>query len=753
MHIVNETSFAAALAEAPNPKGGGLMMIVKGAFAVTSGARARPLPRPRPDDARHGSFPYELGGEQPFESAPQGSCRYPSDFAPYKPAADVMVVSTFGGAGGTERRVKLRVGSLTKLLEVRAAGAGKQLFGLAPLGGPTATSLAASGTYDAHWRATRWPWFPADFNWNTFQSAPSDQRVAGYLRGDELVQFQGHADAPIRTYLPALRPRAFVRQPRSPAAASRAVVEIPLVLDTLWLDADAGAFVLVWRGHVPGLRAEDRMAALVAAESLEEPAAPLEAFAAEERWQPKPSEPDPATPEGLDAADEVTLAKDAVVDAGTSSDEAAEVANALELMREARLPPEVLARAESATSLASLVAILDGSLSALEATAVREETTLDRAREFLRANGQDPSLLDAAEDPTPSPSPAAPSAPTREDVLARLAAGENLSGADLRGLDLSNANLSNARMDGANLDGAILDGASLEGADLTDATLLKTRAAGARFDGAVLERANLEGLAARGASFVGASLTRARLPNATLISVNFSQADLTGALLTGSTLEGASMRGVELDGAELQLTVLRGSDAREGSFRKADLTGADLEGATLDGANFAGARLDRAKLDGVSAIELRLEGTRGEAVSWRGADLSRSRASRDAMFSGADFRDVRADDANWSEAGLGWARFDGATLRRALFRGAELEGSSFHLATLVGADFTDAKLARAHLTKVNAYQGRFPRADLGEADCRASNFFECEFWQTNVAGTRFERSILARTKLEPEEMT
>jgi uncharacterized protein YjbI with pentapeptide repeats len=54
---------------------------------------------------------------------------------------------------------------------------------------------------------------------------------------------------------------------------------------------------------------------------------------------------------------------------------------------------------------------------------------------------------------------------------------------------------------------------------------------------------------------------------------------------------------------------------------------------------------------------------------------------------------------------------------------------------------------------VNAFQGRFPNADLGEADCRGSNFYESEFWQANTRGARFDRSILAGTKLEPEAMT
>ncbi len=752
MEIVNETPFAAALAEGPNPSGGGLLMIIKGAFAVTTNTRATPLPRPKTEEGQREAFPRELGGELGWTDAPHGTCRYPSDFAPFKPATDVMAVATLGGTGGTERRVQLRIGALAKILELRAAGVGKRLFGLAPLAGPTAEQLAASGTYDAAWRATRWPWFPSDFDWSTFQAAPSDQQVVGYLRGDELLQLEGHADSALRTYLPALRPRAFVRRPASKASPASGPTEVPLVLDTLWLDADARAFVLVWRGYLPGLRSDERMQALIAVESLDEAPTPVNAFVGEDRWTPTRAPIEPATEDDLTSETEVTRTDEASKPSPTASDEAAEVAQALELMREARLPDAILARAAHATTLASLVAILDGALPAFEAQAVREETTLERAREFLRANGHDPSLLDDEPAAPPEPPPGASHPLSREDVMARVASGEGLSGADLRGLDLSSANLTNARLDGAKLDGALLEGAILDGADLSQASLQRVRADGARFDGAVLERANLEGLTARRASFVAASLAGARLPNTNLTAVNLERADLSSALVTGAVLEGASMKDVACDGAELQLANLRGADARSGSFRRADFTGADLTGATLDAANLHGARLDRAKLDGVSAIDAGLEGARGEAVSFKGARLTRARAGRGCVFPGADLREVQADDANWSGAELGRARFDGASLRRALFRGAELEGANFHLATLLASDFTDARLARARLTKVNAYQGRFPHADLSEADCRASNFFECELWQANTSGTRFERSILARTKLEPEEM-
>jgi uncharacterized protein YjbI with pentapeptide repeats len=54
------------------------------------------------------------------------------------------------------------------------------------------------------------------------------------------------------------------------------------------------------------------------------------------------------------------------------------------------------------------------------------------------------------------------------------------------------------------------------------------------------------------------------------------------------------------------------------------------------------------------------------------------------------------------------------------------------------------------LTKVNLFRGLLPEADLSRADCRASNFYECELWLAVVDGARFANTNLARTKLAPE---
>jgi uncharacterized protein YjbI with pentapeptide repeats len=82
---------------------------------------------------------------------------------------------------------------------------------------------------------------------------------------------------------------------------------------------------------------------------------------------------------------------------------------------------------------------------------------------------------------------------TREEILAAVAAGADLSGADLSGADLYRADLTGANLTGAdiyhaNLYRADLFGANLTGADIYHANLYRADLFGANLTGANLHR-------------------------------------------------------------------------------------------------------------------------------------------------------------------------------------------------------------------------------------------------------------------------
>lgn len=126
--------------------------------------------------------------------------------------------------------------------------------------------------YGKAWEETRAPFVSDDFDWTYFNAAPPDQRLEGYLRGDEALWFQHlHPKAPrFEARLPGLRLRALVKR------TDGTLHDLKLVLDTLVADTDAGRLELLWRGHCPvtQLDLSDVKVVLIASEPLAEPPRP-----------------------------------------------------------------------------------------------------------------------------------------------------------------------------------------------------------------------------------------------------------------------------------------------------------------------------------------------------------------------------------------------------------------------------------------------------------------------------------------------
>ena len=172
----------------------------------------------------------------------------------------------------------------------------------------------------------------------------------------------------------------------------------------------------------------------------------------------------------------------------------------------------------------------------------------------------------------------------------------NLNGAVLIGANLSGANLSEANLSGANLSEADLSGANLNGANLSEANLN-----GADLSGANLSGANLQRGGPRGANLSGADLSEANLSGANLSGANLSRANLSGADLSGANLSGANLSGANLSGANLSEANLSGANLRGANLR---------ERLALVDTNLTDADLTGCRIYGVSAWDLKLEGTK-----------------------------------------------------------------------------------------------------------------------------------------------
>jgi hypothetical protein len=107
------------------------------------------------------------------------------------------------------------------------------------------------------------------------------------------------------------------------------------------------------------------------------------------------------------------------------------------------------------------------------------------------------------------------------------------------------------------------------------------------------------------ADLFGADLVEANLVGAELFGANLILAELSGADLTGSQLANAILKEADLSGAKLGRTFLFAAN-----LSNANLRGAILDYAVLVDTNLSGADLTGCHIYGISAWDLKLEGTK-----------------------------------------------------------------------------------------------------------------------------------------------
>ena len=599
-------------------------------------------------------------------------------------------------------------------------------YGFGPIGRHWPRRQALAGSYGGDWLKKNWPYLPPDFDWHYFNAAPPDQRVAGYLRGDEPLLIENmHAEhAVYRSRLPGLRPRLLLAE----RYESRLVLrEVTLRLDTLFIDMETEKISLTWRG-VAAVKTRDftevEWAYIVRENLAEEPeslAHYTEQFAKERHAllyppelvetappepQPEPSlettkspetaeEPDPAIRENLDQA--------------------------LEVLKQSGADPALIEELEQIDDPIRFGTVIQEKLGLTvtpEQAAALEEKQKADMRKLLEDHGFDPSLVESAfaetaveklEDEFP---PASQVQDSRSEVIQRRAKDEAFDGEDFSGTNLSHLDLSKGRFKESILHEADLSGSSLKGADLS---------------GAILTRARLGKATLAGANLTGADLSGADL----------SKADLTGAILekaifSGATLDGACLDGVAARGAGFEKANLDDSSARNANFDEAEFSSASFNRANWEGASLAKARIEGAVGEGATLVGAILDGLKGgEGVELRHANLSRARGKKVLLGK------ARLRGANLSFATLPQADFADASLRQANLKATELSEATFQKSRLTGAD----------LSQANLFMASFERADLRRTDLRHANLYGAEFLDATLAGAQFDGANLIMTKL------
>ncbi len=784
-----------------------MVCVVRAAFAIDPAGGLRPLEHPEQGMLSADEL-------APEDDEQVGASLRPSDFADFKLSAEVLLKGSChpGGRAVTECTARFAVGGWSKSLRVvgpRVWGGvtggslgepatftsmpltwqnafGGPGYEKNPVGkgvssaeGPTveipgAPVRSRSGSYvpatfgpinpnwperaalvgqayGTDWRKRRAPFYAEDFDWRHFFSAPADQRLQGYLQGDERVTLENlhPAAREVSFSLPNVRVRVFAK------GTDGRFREVGMSLDTLYVDTDDGKVYLTWRGldAVAEDDLSDVATLLIASETLgaaqpsETYRAQLDAFEKDPLGLEGKQLPSPAMLQGTPTAEDTDPVSRLLAERGVPEDVRAELRPKLAAaLAEAKkqdkdidleailaaandeqppafvpikpgvMPPQRLrvamrklvetiadARRELIKQRAEIDKLPPGSALPSELSALRDQVSVE-ARELEEAekvprNPQlkqlDPSYSYPEPLSTDEPGPGA-------NLLDRDLKGRDLRGADLRGAnleaaDLSKADLSGALLQGANLKYAILWKANLEGADLTGADLTLVNAIGAQARRAVFKGARLET-----SSFEGAVLDEAVLEDAIGHYVVFTKASLLRASLSRADLSRSELDEALLGGANLSSAVLE-----RALFAKADLRGADLSRARLSGSSFV-----EATCDGATFQEAQLAG---------------------ALFAKASLRDARLGGAVLMDANLDGAIAPGASFIRSRARTAR-----FYRAVLDGADFTEADLMAADLSKTSLLKACFRRASLYEA-----KLLDAAGTQIDFDGANLKRAVLS----------
>ncbi len=632
---------------------------------------------------------------------------------------------------------------------------------LAPMPPDSPLRKSKLGTYGKEWLRERWPWLPVDFDYSFFNAAHPDRWMEGYLRGDERLRFENMhpKHAVYESRLPGLRARCFVTQTMNwkvglrPEERQSRFHEVPMALDTVWVDMEKEKLVLVWRGSIPvrSLKFRDIESLMILTESLEERSAKGPAHYEDLMKTALFGNPPKVESEMMpDLPDEWSETFESISNQMDKAE--AEVLAELEqaknfeedFERTATMNPETAplikealakARTETPPPPPSTAESMKGMLEWVKSNPNLDQETVSAMTAEILDYGASEEFINSVEKefrefsellsssfpgqktgadfmaaPVPGEVPSGtPRASVDVDKLrSEGASGLRLEEMDFSGLDLSGVDFSYAVMSKCRFRDAILAGADFTGADLGESDLT-----GADFSKALLDFADLRKCETSGSVWREASMTKTQFQKLSLKRADFSGVKGAGADFTGADLTGSLFLGAEIP---------------HSSFNKAIAEGADFTQSILEGADF--------------------EEAKAAGIMMEGADLTGFRGGEGADFTGGCFRKAKAADSFWERAVLAGADFRQATMPGAQFTESILTDANLDRCDLREADFQDAVMERVILTHANMLRCSFDRADMTGAMMDRSNLYESGFWETTLLGASWKDANVKLTALD-----
>lgn len=674
-----------------------------------------------------------LSGDRCFENSE--SLEYASDFAPFKPKADLLVNAT----APSSSLVTLNCGSIDKSIEIYperlrdtasaikstreselkvplryefcASDPTQNPIGIArdnarlPFVQHTAVhkkdqaespaALCAMpmeftersrhlGTFDAAWETERWPAMPVDFSSEYFNAAPGDQQQEGYFVGDETVSFtiqsrdQQTVDRKFR--LPGEQPRVFIGM-RQGDKQTIARDEVKVVLDTLWLDVDAGELCVVWRGNFPAQTlvikeltsldvfvesisaqrtSEDYLEAILeegkgeVCEELASASVEISSGTAD-RLADQPSPIEEVLLENVPIAKQLILNQIWLPAVGRKKDQEGDLdqkGKVIEMLKEADL--------EGHEGLDSLP-----TLEEIEAKIL--EFPLQREKLFANARHQN----------------------TRAYFVQLLASKLPIEGMRFHDLDLSGLDLSNVYFRDC-----AFDRLDFSKSKFSDAQLVGCRMSEVDLSSAELARVTCSSLHIEKSRLNATNWAESNLDGFQVVDCDLTQSSFRAANILAAEYSGGSLVGACFDMAVLCKTIFRNLDAKGGSYFQANLSGSEISNSDFSRSKFVGAVLDGISVEESEFYQVQLNNVSGANSCWISTRLDESSFNR-ADFENSLFTDCELSKVNMDRMNGVCCLFDRSQICEGMLTNANMMRASFDGANLIGAKLEGSNLYEA----------------------------------------------------------
>lgn len=224
-----------------------------------------------------------------------------------------------------------------------------------------------------------------------------------------------------------------------------------------------------------------------------------------------------------------------------------------------------------------------------------------------------------------------------------------------------------------------------------------------------------------------------------------------GEDLRGIDLSDLDLKGVNFSGANFSNVVLKNADLSNSNLTNAILIETDLSNAVLTGAILKGAEITNGNLTGAILINVDLTDAKlGNAVL-TGANLSNSNLTS-AFLNKSNLINVNITEGllkstDLTEANLTKAILKTADISDANLKGANLTGVDISDANLTNANLTESCMEGANTTSANFSGANLKKANLKKACLKEADFTESELTDADLSGASLNESVFEKAKM------